>query len=649
MMSRGLGTGGAEMESLKPARSVLPRQPLSFWEVVAVSAWFGLLAGLLEVGTKVVCAVIGRFGGLYQMSRHFFWLIPVTNLVIFLFLGVVLAFVVRVWPHFGSWLSIRCLGALALLPALLVAAPEVYTIAWFILAFGILVQLTPFVERNSANFRQLIACSIPVLAVIVLGLAGWIIGRDWLKQVRELSRMQPPAGSPNVLFIVLDTVRADRLSVYGYHRKTSPTLERVAAEGVRFDAARSTSPWTLPSHGSMFTGHLPHELRAGWLTPLGVHFPTLAGYLSSQGYATAGFVANTLYCGYDTGLGEGFTHYEDYSLRQMDAFLMARLTERALLGFFQLSAWISTHYRAVALGPIQKFVETYVYDGKRKDASMINQAFFTWLSQRNQPTRPFFAFLNYMDAHNPYLPPRLTNFCFGLKPLSAADYTILENWEVFDKPRLDGHFTTMASDCYDDCIRYLDGQLQVLFSNLVAQSLLDQTLVIVVADHGESFGEHDLYVHGDSLYRSETHVPLLLMMPWFKPARNVISENVSLLDLPATVVDLLNLEQDAPFANHSLAQTWSAGLGKKSSMPEFTIAELAAPNPLNPNQGRSPAQNGPLIALTNERYTYIHGENTEELYDEVKDPREQNNLARESSMKPVLDRFRHEVNRILPP
>ena len=138
--------------------------------------------------------------------------------------------------------------------------------------------------------------------------------------------------------------------------------------------------------------------------------------------------------------------------------------------------------------------------------------------------------------------PGLTDFRFGLRPMSPVDFTVLENWELIDKPSLDPYFKTLASDCYDDCIRYLDGQLQALFTNLARQGLLEQTLVVVIADHGESFGEHDLYVHGDSLYRSETHVPLLIMMPSFSPAHNVIRNPVSLLTCqqPSSICSTLN-------------------------------------------------------------------------------------------------------------
>ena len=129
----------------------------------------------------------------------------------------------------------------------------------------------------------------------------------------------PPAGSPNVLLIVLDTVRADHLSLYGYERPTTPFLERLARRGIRFDQARAAAPWTLASHATMFTGRWPHELDVEWPCPLREDVPTLAEHLGSLGYATAGFVGNTLYCSYDGGLDRGFTHYEDYVLDTLSA------------------------------------------------------------------------------------------------------------------------------------------------------------------------------------------------------------------------------------------------------------------------------------------------------------------------------------------
>ena len=98
-------------------------------------------------------------------------------------------------------------------------------------------------------------------------------GVDGSSEWREASQPLPPAGSPNVLLIVLDTVAAGHLGLYGYTRPTSPTIDELAAQGVRFDRARATSSWTLPSHAGMFTGRWPHELYAGFLTPLDRTFP----------------------------------------------------------------------------------------------------------------------------------------------------------------------------------------------------------------------------------------------------------------------------------------------------------------------------------------------------------------------------------------
>ncbi len=139
-----------------------------------------------------------------------------------------------------------------------------------------------------------------------------------------------------MLLIVLDTVRADHLSLYGYGRATTPHLDRFARAGVRFDAARSTAPWTLPSHASMFTGRWPHELAVERHGILGTEFPTLAGFLRDRGYATAGVVANQFFCGHDSGLARGFDVYRDYSVTPGEVlrastlgWLLARNVNRA--------------------------------------------------------------------------------------------------------------------------------------------------------------------------------------------------------------------------------------------------------------------------------------------------------------------------------
>ena len=196
-------------------------------------------------------------------------------------------------------------------------------------------------------------------------LAGSVFGEDWLKQRRETSRALPPTGSPNVLFIVLDTVRSDRLSLYGYRRPTTPNLERLAKNGIRFDRARATAPWTLPSHASFFTGRWPHELDVHWLTPLRPGAPLLAEYLGSRGYATAGFVANTGYCSYDAGLARGFTYYEDYFLKKLALLQTAVLVKEILRHIFE----IGFADESGLLHHVPELLERWFYAGVRKDAA----------------------------------------------------------------------------------------------------------------------------------------------------------------------------------------------------------------------------------------------------------------------------------------
>ena len=150
------------------------------------------------------------------------------------------------------------------------------------------------------------------MAVSLVVLTGLTYERVTSAEHRALS-LRPPAkpGVPNVLLIVLDDVRAASLSLYGYDRPTTPNLERLARRGVVFSEARSTAPWTLPSHASMMTGRWPHELSVGPDLPLDGTFPTLAETLGREGYATAGFVGNTVYCNALYGMGRGFARYED--------------------------------------------------------------------------------------------------------------------------------------------------------------------------------------------------------------------------------------------------------------------------------------------------------------------------------------------------
>ena len=285
----------------------------------------------------------------------------------------------------------------------------------------------------------------------------------------------------------------------------------------------------------------------------------------------------------------------------------------------------------------------------KKHAGSINREFLDWLSRRPEPGRPFFAFLNYYDAHSRYLLPRGAEYRFGLKPWTQADRQIFDRWRDIDKLRMPQHYRTLIVDCYDSCLAYLDERLGELFDELQSRGVLDQTLVIVTSDHGEGLGEHDLFDHGESLYRTELRVPLLIVLPARSRYPGVVRETVSLRDLPATITDLVGLGPGSPFPGQSLARLWrgpSPEVGAVSG--EEALSELADPNPANPNQGRSPACRGPLVSLAAGDFVYIRneGDGSEELFDERDDPRELMNRAHADVMQPLVQWFRARVDQI---
>ena len=190
------------------------------------------------MGTIVLRKQVFDPDHLYRLSRHFVWLIPLSNLCIFLVLGLLGCGVVMVWPHRGRWLFANGLGAMTLLPSLLVAFPRIYGLAWLIVALGMATWLVPILECNSRLFRRFVLVSFPAVVVIVaiLGASLWL--GDRIKERREQARPFPPPGSPNVLLIVMDTVAAGHLSLHGYNRATSTTLVELAEpwDSIRFRA-----------------------------------------------------------------------------------------------------------------------------------------------------------------------------------------------------------------------------------------------------------------------------------------------------------------------------------------------------------------------------------------------------------------------------
>ena len=602
------------------------------------AAWFGMVTGLLELGmTLALKSYHDDAPGFFRGNRHVLWIIPVVDLAIFLAVGLLLGLVARLRPGKSAPLA-AILPFLAALTVLLTVR-GLHAIACAILAGGITYRSSPGIWAHARRFRRLVRLSLPGLALAVAALAGASLGREWLAERNGLASLpRASAAAPNVLLIVMDTVRADRLSLYGYTRPTSPNLAELARRGVRFERAWSTAPWTLPSHASMFTGRWPHELSAGLKGPLDSRYPTLAESLLRRGYVTAGFVANTTYCSAETGLGRGFLHYEDHILTPSGLLRGTALGRRVLD-----KVVVSVRELAAASG-----LGAWLCPGNGKafkDAATINGDFLGWLS--GHPDRPFFAFLNYFDAHHPYVLPEGVDRHFGIRPETHADDLTLHRWWSLDKRRLPPRDVALARDAYDDCIAYLDAQLGRLFAELDRRGVLAKTLVIVTSDHGEHLGEHALFGHASSLYAPEVHVPLVIVGPAEVPAGRVVRELVSLRDLPATVVDLLGATPKPSFPGTSLARRWDhAEAGRPSAGPVLSEVEGPAKGPAN--GGRSPVFRGAMKTLSDGKMAYIrNGDGREELYDLATDPQETRDLAGTPAAKTILLGYREQLERLL--
>ncbi len=603
--------------------------PLAGWrlsyEILLITSWIGLVGGFVDLGVFVLKQHLAgdRF---FRLGDHFFWLIPAGDTVLIVACGLLFAVPGLMWRGAGF---LRTAVATLTFIGVLNATARLPLVPWsaILLSAGVAVQAARWAGaggRLRHSFDRLVRRTTPLLAGGLLGLIViWFGERVWSEHKVKALRPSAPTTGRNVLLIVWDTVRTNNLSLYGYRRQTSPNLDRLARQGVRFDRAFAAAPWTLPSHSSMFTGRWAHELSANWLEPLDGTYPTVAEFLSSKGYDTAGFVANLDYCSRETGLARGFAHYEDYPITAWDVFTR-------YVGLGNRFDWVTEAY------VLNLLLKRYVGDGfdviphskeHARNAEIIDRSFLKWLDSRQGRSRPFFAFLNYNDAHSPYEVPDRSIPAFGLRPISYADHAILQSWEKIDKTTFSHQYVQMAIDIYDDSIFYLDKQLGILLDELAKRRVLDDTLIIVLSDHGEHLGDHGLFFHGCSLYRQLVNVPLVIADPGRAPRGRTIGEPASLRELPATIASLLGHNKDSPFPGQSLDRFWTESNPVGPSQVEQILMETDKP-PFLTNQGREPVSKGPMKSLISEGLHYIRrGDGVEEMYHLDTDPLERTNVV----------------------
>lgn len=375
---------------------------------------------------------------------------------------------------------------------------------------------------------------------------------------------------PNVLLLVLDATRVDACSCYGNPRATTPVLDRLAAEGVLYEQAIAAAPWTLPAMASIFTGLYPGQLDIYPERRLAPDFETLAALLHQNGYGTFGITKNGWLSG-DFGLLRGFeTMHKLWQWLQTDDDINAvNLIESASnKGTARVAfqrAW-QGNFLKNSLNIAYNRYWPQTDDGAAKICNELTK----WVKNQEGP---WFAYAHYLEAHLQYRPPRAWVDRFAHDPgrvqrLLAEDQQSLAWRHVAGVDPLSDEDLEALRDLYEAAVAYQDYRMGQIIDWLHAEGELDNTVVIVLADHGENLGEHGLMSHNYCLYDTLLHVPMVVRYPAAFAAGSRVSEQVQTLDLFKTILDLAAVQSPSNIASQSLLQPAARA---------FTIAELGAP------------------------------------------------------------------------
>ncbi len=364
--------------------------------------------------------------------------------------------------------------------------------------------------------------------------------------------VKAPAEAPNVLLVIVDTLRADHLRTYGYARETAPNLDRLARQGVVFENAISQAPWTAPSVATMLTGMYPsvhgldggivwttNKARAGRDLPFAVqkvlspYHLTLAEVLRRNGYRTAGFVSNA-YLNSIFGFTYGFEIYQDqhsdYSADPMHA---------------------------------------------KRRADETNREVFEWLDRNSGG--PFFLLVHYNDCHWPYDPPpgftnqAIRDYTGTLKPAATAEFLETKGEPVEGLSAADLDY---IRGLYDGEISYVDSEIGRLLDRVRAEDPERDLAIVVVSDHGEEFLDHGSASHGYTLFDEMIRVPFIIAFPGRFPAGRVTAQ-VRMIDLMPTVLDLAGVGPVPPEVQGTNLGPWLRGEASVDVGPAYTEATYA--------------------------------------------------------------------------
>ena len=390
------------------------------------------------------------------------------------------------------------------------------------------------------------------------------------------------AKKPNVLLLGIDSLWSEHMSLYGYQRLTTPHIDQFAKGGAVFEHHFSPSIPTTPGYASMMTGMdcfgtdvvaLRHQ------GPLGGHVTTLAELLGEQGYNTTciGFTGNPS--------ARGFQKYVDYE------------------------GWSAN--------------ET----GRAPKAENMNEVAIPELKRLAEEDQPFFLFLRHMDPHSPYLPPGpFERIFYDGNEFDPNNHSLDALYEF--KPFVDYFCSWFPEGCtdaeyiiaqYDGAIAYMDACIQNIFATVAALGIEEETLVIVTADHGETLDAHECYFDHHGLYECTLRVPLVLRFPGKVPAGKRYSDTSQIKDVMPTILELLGIETDIAFDGRSLTPLLRGEARERTS--DFYITECT--------WMRKHGWRTPEWKLIQALEPDVHFKPEIELYNLIKDPGEERNVAAE--------------------
>lgn len=396
----------------------------------------------------------------------------------------------------------------------------------------------------------------PIVAVV-----RWTALLLTLGMVSGCTRTEPP----NLVVIVVDTLRADHLGCYGYGRPTSPNIDRFAADAVLFENAFAQSSWTAPSVASFFTSLYPsaHGVTT-FVSTLPASVPTMAEVLQRQGFKTTGLSANFVQVVAQKGFGRGFDTFAEL-------------------------------HRPAAAGEDAEFIGRVAADARTVTNRAIEEV------SRSRHSR-FLLYVHYMDPHSTYAPPEPYRSRF-LRPYDGPFTGGTEQLKRVMQGELpiDDADLGRLIDLYDAEIAYVDAEVGRFFEELRRLDLFDDTVIAILSDHGEEFGEHGGVFHGVTLYDEMTHVPLVVRLPGGKHGGVRLSHVVELVDLGPTLLELLGLADDRTHQGQSFAALVQAREAARSDGRAFSELhpDPAVEQALRPRTHRR--------ALATEDWTYIVG------------------------------------------